>query len=334
MRPKPLPSQGDDLFRSRLDAIINARHPLMRLAGLIDWARFDEAFGSLYAETGRPGLPTRLMVGLHLLKHMKGLSDEEICAQWVENPYMQAFCGEAFFRHVLPLDRSSLTRWRNRIGADQLEVLLAETIAAATRSEALHPERMERVTIDTSVQTKAVAHPTDSHLLLRGIEWLNRLARKHGVRLRQSFLRLATRARREVGRRVHTRGHAQAMRYVRKMRTWLGRLERDIGRKIAGDAALGMRPWRPLSRPPGPASRACWRNALRTRTRSMPCTRPRWSASPKAKRGPATSSGSSSRWRSPTPGRTAGSLCWGSERCRATRMTDTRSALRSSRLSA
>src|SRR5215218_9159159 len=217
MRPKPLPSRGDDLSRPRLDAIIDVRHPLVQLAGLIDWARFDAAFGSLYAEIGRPGLPTRLMVGLHLLKHMKGLSDEEVCAQWVENPYMQAFCGEAFFCHLLPLDRSSLTRWRHRIGADQLEVLLAETIAAATRTEAL---------------------PPDSHLLLRGIEWLNRLAQRHGIRLRQSYLRLATRAKREVGRLVHTRGHAQAMRYVRKMRTWLGRLERDIGRKIAGDAAL------------------------------------------------------------------------------------------------
>ena len=91
MRPKPLPSRGDDLFRPRLDAIIDARHPLVQLAGLIDWARFDEAFGSRYAETGRPGLPTRLMVGLHLLKHMKGLSDEEVCAQWVENPYIRPF---------------------------------------------------------------------------------------------------------------------------------------------------------------------------------------------------------------------------------------------------
>src|ERR1044072_9644542 len=145
MRPKPLPSPDDDLFRPRLAALINARHPLVQLAGLIDWARFDAAFGSLYAEIGRPGLPTRLMVGLHLLKPMKGLSDEEVCAQWVENPYMQAFCGEAVFRHILPLDRSSLTRWRTRIGADPLEALLAQTIAGATGTEALPPERPERV---------------------------------------------------------------------------------------------------------------------------------------------------------------------------------------------
>src|SRR4029078_6119508 len=117
---KPLPSQDDDRFRSRLEAIIDARHPLVQLAGLIDWACFDAAFGSLYADAGRPVRPTRLMVGLHLLRHMKGLSDEEICARWVENPYMQAFCGETFFRHVLPLHRSSLTRWRTRIRARPL----------------------------------------------------------------------------------------------------------------------------------------------------------------------------------------------------------------------
>jgi hypothetical protein len=90
------------------------------------------------------------------------------------------------------------------------------------------------VSVDTTAQTKAVAHPTDSHLLLRAIEWLNKLAKKHGIGLRQSYLRLATRARREVGRLIHGRGHKQAMRYLRKMRTWTGRVVRDIERKIEG----------------------------------------------------------------------------------------------------
>ena len=92
--------------------------------------------------------------------------------------------------------------------------------------------------MDTTVQTKAVAHPTDSHLLMRGIEWLNRLARQHDIKLRQSFLRVGRRARRDVSRLIHGRGHKQAMRWVRKLRTWLGRLDRDIGRKIVGDAQL------------------------------------------------------------------------------------------------
>ena len=97
---------------------------------------------------------------------------------------------------------------------------------------------MSRVTVDTTAQTKAVAHPTDSHLLLRAVEWLNKLAKKHGVELRQSYLRLATRARREVGRLIHGRGRKQATRYLRKMRTWTGRLVRDIERKIEGQTDL------------------------------------------------------------------------------------------------
>ena len=170
MRPKSPAEDGEeDLFRSRLATILDPRHELLRLAALIDWAALDAAFGPLYAEAGRPGLPTRLMAGLHLLKHAKGLSDEQVRAQWVENPYFQAFCGETWFRHRLPLDRSSTTRWRRRVGPERLEVLLAETIAAAMTSGAMAEKHARRVTIDTTVQTKAVAHPTDSHLLHAGV---------------------------------------------------------------------------------------------------------------------------------------------------------------------
>jgi len=79
MRPNRIstPADGEtDMFRNRLDNMIDMRHELVRLAGLIDWERFDEAFGDLYAEKGRPGLPTRLMVGLHLVKHARGVSDD------------------------------------------------------------------------------------------------------------------------------------------------------------------------------------------------------------------------------------------------------------------
>ena len=113
MRPQPPEIANEDLFRSSLEAILDPRHELIQLARLIDWNRFDEAFGVYYHDRkGRRGLRTRLMTGLHLLKHMKGLSDEELCAIWVENPYFQAFCGETHFQHRAPFDRSSLTRWR------------------------------------------------------------------------------------------------------------------------------------------------------------------------------------------------------------------------------
>lgn len=239
MRPAKPEAPNGDLFRSSLEAIVDPEHELVRLAGLIDWKRFDDAFGPLYHEAkGRRGLPTRLMAGLHLLKHMKGLSDEETCAAWLENPYFQAFCGETHFQHRLSFDRSSMTRWRQRIGSADLEAVLAETIAVAVKTKAVSQRQLERITVDTTVQTKAVAPPTDSHLILRSIEWLNRIAKRHRVKLRQSFLRLATKARREASRLMHTRGHKQGLRWVRKMRTWLGRLIRDIRRKIAGNETL------------------------------------------------------------------------------------------------
>ena len=238
MPPKKPKLRDDELFRMQLTNMIDMDHPLVKVAQLIDWSQFDEGFGQFYTQKGRPGLPTRLLAGLHLLKHMEGLSDEAVCKRWVENPYYQYFCGEQYFRHKLPLDRSSMTRWRGRIGPEKLELLLAQTLAVAMQTNAVTPQAFERVTLDTTVQTKAVAHPTDSHLLMRGIELLNRLDKKHGIALRQSFLRVGRRARRDVSRLIHGRGHKQAMRWVRKMRTWLGRLDRDIGRKIAGNATL------------------------------------------------------------------------------------------------
>lgn len=240
MRPKKPEPPSEDLFRSSLEAMLDPRHDLVKLGQQIDWERFDTAFGSHFHEQkGRAGLPTRLMAGLHLLKHMKGLSDEDLCAAWLENPYFQAFCGETHFQHRLPFERSSMTRWRKRIGPESMEILLAETIRVARDTGAVSARQLSRVTVDTTVQTKAIAHPTDSHLLLRAAEWLIRRAKRHGVTLRQSFSRKMVRARREVGRLLNTGGHAQGLRWLKKMRTWLGRLTRDIRRKIDGDKALG-----------------------------------------------------------------------------------------------
>ena len=164
MPPKKPKLRDDELFRMQLTNMIDMDHPLVKVAQLIDWSQFDEGFGQFYTQKGRPGLPTRLLAGLHLLKHMEGLSDQAVCKRWVENPYYQYFCGEQYFRHKLPLDRSSMTRWRGRIGPEKLELLLAQTLAVAMQTNAVTPQAFERVTLDTTVQTKAVAHPTDSIL--------------------------------------------------------------------------------------------------------------------------------------------------------------------------
>ena len=110
---KPLPSGSDDLFRSRLENMIDQRHPLVRLAEAIDWAVFEQRWGALFESgLGRPAIPTRLIAGLHYLKHTYKLSDDDVVERWVENPYWQYFCGFAYFQHQLPLDPNSMTRWR------------------------------------------------------------------------------------------------------------------------------------------------------------------------------------------------------------------------------
>jgi IS5 family transposase len=96
-----------DLFRPPLEEIINFRHPLVRLAGGIDWDFLARRFSSVCrVGPGQPPLPTRLVAGLFILKHMHNLSDQALCERWVENPYFQYFCGEVVFRHELPFDRS------------------------------------------------------------------------------------------------------------------------------------------------------------------------------------------------------------------------------------
>jgi len=247
MRPSKRGANADaDLFRSRLDQMINMRHELVRLAGLIDWTFFDQRFEPLYAENGRPGVPTRLMVGLHLLKHIHNLSDEVVCERWIENPYFQHFCGETFFQHTLPVDRSSMTRWRQRIGADELAALVQESLAAAHRGGALRPQDLERITVDTTVQPKAVAFPTDAKLMHRARERLVRLAKEWGVELRQSYERVGRLALMKQGRYAHAKQHNRARRELRRLRVFLGRVIRDIRRKIEGNQALADIFRRPL----------------------------------------------------------------------------------------
>src|SRR6195256_1139806 len=172
MRPRERRDSGkQDLFRSRLDQVINMDHALAKVARTIDWGFLEAKFGAVYADgSGRPALPTRLMAGLAILKHTYNLSDEVVCEQWIENPYYQYFCGEEFFQHRLALDRSSMTHWRNRMGEERLQALLQESLAVATRTGAMKPSELSRVIVDTTVQPKNITFPTDAKLMNRARE--------------------------------------------------------------------------------------------------------------------------------------------------------------------
>ena len=240
MRPKErLDSGQNDLFRARLDQIVDMGHPLAKLGATIDWRFLERQFGAVYSDKpGHPPLPTRLMAGLSILKHTHNLSDEELCARWAENPYFQLFCGEEFFVHKLPFDRSSLTRWRQRMDEEKLVALLQESLNVATRTKAAKPSDFSKVIVDTTVQPKAVAFPTDAKLMHRARERLARLAGKHGVRLRQSYARVGKHALIAYQRYAHAKQFKRANRALRRVRTYLGRVFRDIVRKTRGDEAV------------------------------------------------------------------------------------------------
>jgi IS5 family transposase len=224
---KPTSSSGAITLRDLLDK----QHPLYQLAAAINWQVFEETLGKFYAEdVGRPGLPIRLLVGLHYLKHLYNLSDEVVVSSWVENPYWQYFCGEQVFQHRLPCDPTTLVKWRQRIGAEGIESLLKETLDTARRQQALKEQEIERLNLDTTVQEKAVAFPTDARLYHKARRALVRVARQVGLRLRQSYQRLSKKALWKQSRYAMAQQVKRARKETKKLRTYLGRVLRNIER--------------------------------------------------------------------------------------------------------
>jgi IS5 family transposase len=191
MKPQDNKIKNLELFGILLEKFINKNHELVGLSNKIDWQRLYNHFGKFYKDFGRPGVSMRLALGIQLLKHIYNLSDEEVCRRWVENPYFQYFCGEIYFRHELPMERSSMSHFREGVGAESLEKLLEESLSVAYQIGAIGVKNLEKVVVDTTVQPKAVEYPTDSKLLAKAIEKLGKLAKAEGIDLRQSYKRVS-----------------------------------------------------------------------------------------------------------------------------------------------
>jgi IS5 family transposase len=229
-----------DLFNAQLSQILNLDHPLVVLADKIDWLRFELALAECFpSDLGAPALSTRLIVGLLYLKHAFNESDESLVERWLENPYWQHFCGFNTLQHELPLHPTSLVKWRQRVGAERLAELLKETIALAIKEKQISPNEIRKVNIDTTVQEKNITHPTDSKLLHKAIEKLAKAAKCRGLPLRQTYVRVAKQAAIRVGRYAHAKQFKRMNRELRKLRTWLGRMLRDVRRRVPKpDSAL------------------------------------------------------------------------------------------------
>ena len=232
MKPKKSEATPhEDLFRMKLEQLLNQQHELYRLGQRMNWQSFEERFGALYSENGRPGVPIRLMVGLQYLKHAFNVSDEAAVAQWVENPYWQYFCGEEYFNHRFPIDPSQMTRFRARIGEEGCELLLKQTVEMGVATRTVSASSLKVVNVDTTVQEKAIAFPTDARLYHKARARLVWEARRSGIELRQSYVRVGKIALVKQGRYARAKQMRRARREQRRLKVYLGRVIRDIERK-------------------------------------------------------------------------------------------------------
>jgi len=237
LKQNPVSSGQEDMLRNRLEQIIDLRHELVTLSRLVDWEGLATDLGVYYCpNTGRRGESIRLMAGLILLKEIKGISDEEVCFTWRENPYFQYFCGEEYFQHRLPVEPPSLSIFRKRIGEAGMEVILAQTIRIGLRSKTLQQKHLKRVTVDTTVQEKAVRYPTDTRLCHKARQALVALAKQEGVPLRQSYVRKGRYALFKANKYAAVRQMKRSRKYQKEVRNYLGRVIRDVQRRgVSGE---------------------------------------------------------------------------------------------------
>jgi IS5 family transposase len=233
MPPKSPHPENRRLFSYPLRDHINLRHPLVKLADTIDWERIHVVCSeSFVSKRGRPAVSPRLIAGLLYLQYAFGLSDEDVVWGWVENPYWQVFTGEEYLQINPPIDSSSLTRWRKRLGEAGVEELLSVTLDTAIKSGQLKEKSLQTVIVDTTVMGKAVAHPTDSRLLERSRRHLVKAAGEVGIELRQNYNREAPSLVRQIGRYAHARQYKRMRKTLRTLKSRVGRICRDIARQI------------------------------------------------------------------------------------------------------
>jgi IS5 family transposase len=249
----------DDFFRNRLDQMIDLRHPLAVLANRMPWQEIEaslaqrwarqvkagkriedlDLFGTVAAvagggisNAGRPRLPTRLMVALLYLKHAFNESDEDVIQRWGETPTWQYFSGGEYFQHRWPCDPTQLGRFRKALGEEGVEELLARTMEVALTLKLIAKKELTRVIVDSTVQQKAVAHPTDSKLLESARAKVVEAAKANGVELKQTYAKEGRDLRFKAGRYAHARQFRRMRKVIKRQRTIVGRLQRELGRKM------------------------------------------------------------------------------------------------------
>ena len=217
------------LFNTPLKEMLNPKNGLYKLADMIPWEEFEKEFAIHYTKNfGRPAKPIRLMVSLLILKQLSGLGDETVVEQWLQNPYWQYFSGENIFQWKVPVEPSDLVHFRKRIGIKGVEKILEVSIRLHGKSS-----KEKDVVVDTTVQEKNITFPTDVKLYKKIIDRCNKIFKKEGIDVRQSYKRTVKELLLKQRFRNHPKNRKKALSAERKMKTIAGRLVRELYRKMS-----------------------------------------------------------------------------------------------------
>jgi len=206
---------------------LDNKNPLIALGFKLNWKELEESFSCYYSDKGRRAKPIRLMSGLLMLKQLYNLSDESVVEQWQMNPYYQAFCGMITFQTTAPCHATELVKFRNRIGKKGVEQIFGLSVK-------LHGRLSEETTVlvDTTVQEKAITYPTDIKLAIKIINRLNKLAKALGIKQRRTYVKEVKSLRLACRHFRHVKVRAKAKKALRRLRTIVGILMRELERKM------------------------------------------------------------------------------------------------------
>jgi len=210
----------------------------MILADKINWEDLEsDIISSLNngSYNGRKAKPIRLVLGILLLQYMHNLSDEETVRTWCENPYWQYFCGYDYFQWNLPMDSSSMTRWRKRLGEEHLTKLFQLTINVASEVGVIEEKDLSQITVDTTVMPKNIAYPMDTKLLEKARVRMVKIAKDRGIQLRQNYNLVSKKLLRQIGGYLHAKQMKRAKKAEKKFCTIVGRVMRDCANKADGE---------------------------------------------------------------------------------------------------
>jgi IS5 family transposase len=219
-----------DLFRTRLEDLINPNHELALLSNTIDWQYFEKEFKRFYSEKGAPSVPLRTMIGCMLLKHLYNLSDEGIAAYWVRDVYFQYFCGGVFFAHKFPFDPSDFVHFRNRVGEEGISLIFAYSVNLHG-SEVVKQAKF--VLSDTTVQANNTTFPTDAKLCKKVIDKCTKLSEVEGIKLRQKFIKESKQLVRDTYNGNHPKRAKKAKKAKKRLRTIANKQLRELDRKMS-----------------------------------------------------------------------------------------------------